>query len=181
MQSDEKLVEQYRDGDQEAIAQLVTRYAGHIYNFIRQSVRDLNRAEDLTQEVFIKVWKSIAKFDAQKSFKVWIFKIARNTIIDFLRKKRDINFSEMGDDQDVFEIPDSSPLPSEIFELKKTREAVENLLGELPEKYREVILLYYQNGLNFREISEISGEPIDTIKSRHRRALMTIKKGLAER
>jgi RNA polymerase sigma-70 factor (ECF subfamily) len=180
MLSDEKLIAAYLEGDDHSLENLIERYANHIYNFIRHYIHNLQEAEDLTQDVFIKVWKHIRKFDLSKSFKVWIFQIARNTAIDFLRKKKEISFSDMAEEDDVFETPDLEPLPSELLEKKESQKMVKEALEQMPLKYREVLTLYFQNQLNFREISEINNESIDTVKSRHRRGLLILKKRLLE-
>ena len=180
MKSDEKLIAEYLEGDESPLEILVERYAGYVFNFIHKYVRDINSAQDLTQEVFIKVWKNIRKFDPDRNFKVWIFQIARNTVFDFLRKRKEINFSQFEKEDEIYDIADSDPLPSEIFDRKNIREKVQEATQALSEKYQEVITLYYQNQLNFREIAEVTGEPIDTIKSRHRRAIALLKRSLSK-
>ena len=180
MNLDEQIIESYLNGDENAIAVLVNRYAGHIYNFVRQSVRDSEVAEDLTQEVFVKAWKNIKKFDLDKKFKPWLFQIARNAIIDYLRKKKDVSFSELEDvyDKDFDVVDDSSDIEG-LVDKKAAENKVKEAIEKIPEKYRSVISLYYQEGFNLREISEISGKPLDTVKSQHRRALQWLKKLLS--
>jgi len=177
MDSDECIIRLYLDGRKDLLEVLVKRYIDHIYNFIFRFVRDRGRAEDLTQETFIKVWKNLHKFDPERKFKTWLFQIARNTALDFLRKKKGINFSELEEEESGhFDLADEGPTPQEIFEKKETRMMVEKILDELPGKYGSVLILYYQNQLNFREIAELSNESVDTIKSRHRRAISLVKK-----
>ncbi len=113
----------------------------------------------------------LIKFNSKKSFKTWIFTIAKNTCIDWLKKKKTIPFSEFEDEigknkfNEMF--IDQRSLADRIFGIDK-----------LSPKYRLVLSLYYNDNLNFREISEILGEPLNTIKSRHRRALTILRKHL---
>jgi RNA polymerase sigma-70 factor (ECF subfamily) len=180
MDSDEQLIVSYLKGDGDSLNILIKRYSDYIYNFIYQYVKNRELAEDLTQEVFIKVWKNFKKFDPKKKFKVWLFQIARNTTIDFFRKKKEINFSELEREGEEFDIPDTGPIPSEIFEKKEIQAEVKKALEALPLIYRSTLIFYYQNQFNLREIAEIRGEPVDTIKSRYRRALVLLQKQLLE-
>ncbi len=181
MQSDEQLISSYLKGEEDSLEILIDRHVGHIFNFIRQHVGNQDSAQDLTQEVFIKIWKNIKKFDAERNFKIWMFQIARNTIIDFLRKKKNIPFSELEKyGREEFDAVDESPNPEEILDKKLSESDVAKALEKMTPQFRSVIALYYQEGFNFREISEIMDEPLDTVKSRHRRALQMLKKLLSK-
>ncbi len=181
MQSDEQLVGLYLKGEEHSLEILIGRHAGHVFNFIHQYVKNSDQAEDLTQETFVKIWKNIKKFDVKKSFRIWMFQIARNTTIDFLRKKKNINFSELEkNDGTEFDAVDESLNPEEILERKSSEEAVTGALEKISDKHRSVITLYYREGFNLREISEIMDQPLDTIKSRHRRALGELKRLLSK-
>jgi RNA polymerase sigma-70 factor (ECF subfamily) len=90
---DKKLIQQYLKGDEKSLEVLIAKYLKLIYSFVYKNVGDQASAEDITQESFIKVWKNIKKFDQKKNFKPWLFQIAKNTSIDFLRKKKSIPFS----------------------------------------------------------------------------------------
>lgn len=180
MNSDEKLVELYLQGEENVFDVLVKRYADYVFNFIRQYVGDEGISEDLTQEVFVKVWKNIGKFDVTRKFKVWLFQIARNTTIDFLRKKKNVKFSDLEEEGTAFEVTDPGELPDDLFERKELKTKVGELLNALPPRYRTVVALYYGDGLNFREIAEIEKTSENTIRSRHRRALFALKKLLRD-
>jgi RNA polymerase sigma-70 factor (ECF subfamily) len=90
---DLKLIKQYLAGDEKSLDVLVKRYLKIIYGYSYRNVGNSADAEDITQETFLKVWKNIKKFDQSKSFKSWIFTIAKNTSIDYLRKKKSVPFS----------------------------------------------------------------------------------------
>jgi RNA polymerase sigma-70 factor (ECF subfamily) len=178
--SDVQLIQAYLKGEEKAFEFLIERYFKQIYSFSFRYIGNAQDAEDITQETFIKAWRNLKKYDLGKSFKTWLFSIARNTCIDFLRKKKSIPFSlferENGENALLETLADSSPLPDEMFERKGLGESLGKAMGLLPPKYRSILFLRYNDHFTFREISEIFREPIDTIKSRHRRALILLKK-----
>jgi RNA polymerase sigma-70 factor (ECF subfamily) len=149
---------------------IMNRYLKSVYNFAFRLSGNEGEASDITQEVFIKVWKNIKKFDPDKNFKTWIFAVARNTTFDYLRKRKSIYFS---DEEDVADI---EPLPDEIFIRKELGKELENALSKIRLDFREIILLRYTEELTFEEISEIVGKPLNTVKSHHLRALNTLRK-----
>ena len=177
MQEDKELIEKHLKGDEKALEVLISKYLKPIYNFIFGYVQNQQDAEDLTQETFLKVWRNLKKFKKEKNFQSWLWTIARNTCFDFLRKKRR---SQVWYLEDLSSLPDSRSLPYEAFEKEGLKEKLEEAIKSLPFKMRQILNLYYKEGLNFREIAETLNEPLNTIKSRHRRALKEIKKLLSE-
>ena len=91
--ADEQLVRDYLNGNERAFEELIRRYLPLIYGFSRRYSGDADNACDIAQEIFVKVWKNIKKFDTSKNFRVWIFKVAKNTALDWLKKKNAIPFS----------------------------------------------------------------------------------------
>ena len=169
---------------------IINQYLKPVYNFVFRIVNDKNEVEDITAEVFVKVWKNLEKIthpnpslitgEGLPNLKPWIFTIARNTTIDYLRKRKNIVFSELGDDQKIFEesIVDVEPLPDEIFNKKELARELENALSKIRPDFREIILLHYTEELTFEQISEIIGKPLNTVKSHHLRALSALRKFL---
>jgi len=182
--SDQQLVSDYLSGDEKSLEVLFGRYLKPIYSFTYRYVGDGQDAEDVTQEAFVKVWRNLKKFDQQKSFKTWIFSIAKNTAIDFLKKKKATTFSEFeneeGENMITETLADPSPLPQELLEKAGVAQILNAAMEKLSPKYRMVLFLRYNDQFNFREIAESLGEPIHTITSRHRRALIQLKKLLTE-
>lgn len=178
--SDKQLIINYLKGDEESLEILVKRYLRPIYSFVYRFIGDNHSAEDITQEVFVKVWRNLKKFDKNKSFKTWIFSIAKNTSIDWFRKKKTVPFSNFenaeGENTLTKTLADPAPLPDELFERASVREMLTAVMKQLSLKYRMVLFLRYNDHFTFREIAEALGEPLHTIKSRHRRALIILKK-----
>ena len=179
--SDSQLVSDYLRGDELALKKLIDKYISSVYNFVYR-FGGVNDSDDITQEVFIKVWKNLKKFDPEQSFKTWLFSIARNTTIDWMRKRRNVNFSDLDNDIDSFEesIKDPGPLADELVAITQNKTVVENLLETLPVNYRTVLILYYMEDMTFKEISKVLDKSIDTVKSQHRRALIQLKQMLED-
>jgi len=183
--SDEKLIESYFKGDEKSLEILIRRYLKPIYNFIFSFVGGREEAEDITQEAFVKMWRHLKKFNSNKSFKTWLFQIAKNTAIDWLRKKKAIPISqfdnEEGENVIMETLTDPEPLPSKILEQKDLAEELAQAMEELSAKNRLVLSLYYNDHFTLQEIAEVLEEPLNTIKSRHRRALIMLRKILADK
>ncbi|HUC01871.1 MAG TPA: RNA polymerase sigma factor [Candidatus Paceibacterota bacterium] len=182
--TDAELVASFLKGDGESFAALVDRHMPMVYKFSYRYMGNADAASDVAQEVFIKVWKNIKKFDREKSFKTWILAITKNTALDAIKKKKAVPFSRIEEgenDLDAFLAPyvPAEDLPDETLQKKQDKDGLERVLGELSPSYRNVLLLRYTEHLKFREIAETLQEPIDTIKSKHRRALIQLRQLLA--
>ena len=175
---DEQLIVRSRTGDAAAFAALVHRYLRPIYGFVCRQIGDAEEAHDVTQEVFVRVWKHQKTFDVTRRFKTWIFHIAKNAAIDAIRKKRPLAFSQLGRDDEavplIDTIRDPAPLPSELFDRADLARVLTDALQKLSPTARAVLLLRYNGHFTFREIAESLGEPLDTVKSRHRRAIIAL-------
>lgn len=192
--SDKELVEKYLEGDEEALKVLIGRYLKPVFNFVyHYAGGNRQDAEEIAQDAFIKMWRSLKKFDPEKggggenAFRNWVFKIARNTAFDFLRKKYSADrqkkillFSEMGGDDEegnfLDNVPDPDPLSDEIFERAELAKDLAATINKLPLKYREVLILHYNDHVSLQEIAEISGESPNTVKSRHLRGIERLRK-----
>jgi RNA polymerase sigma-70 factor, ECF subfamily len=185
--TDEDLIKKYLSGDEPAFRELTERYLKPIYNFVYRYTRSGSSAEDITQDVFVNVWKSIKKFDQDKKFKTWVFTIAKNTSLNWVKKKKPLLFSELSnlkmedggrDDSFVDSILDPAPLPDEIFAKADLKNKLDLAMLSLDQNYQAVLFLHYNDHFTFQEISEMLGKSINTIKSQHRRGIVLLKKVL---
>jgi len=182
--NDEELISGYLAGDKKSLEILIGRYLKPIYNFVYYYIGDVPSAEDVTQDVFVRVWRKIKKFDEHKNFKTWIFSIAKNAALDFLKKKKAVPFSELeneeGESTITETVADPAPLPDELFARVDLSKLISGALAELSPIDRSVLLLHHYNQFTFEEAAETLGEPLNTVKSRYRRALIKLRKILTE-
>lgn len=178
--TDEELIQQYLNGDESAFERLVERHLTPLYGFIYRLSGNPEEATDLTQETFLKAWKNIRNFDQERSFKTWLFAIARNTVFDYLRKKKQVLFSELDTENESFEssLEDTAILPEELFAQNESQQQVEQTLLNLSPEYRSIVLLHDTDSLTFEAIAEIVGKPMNTVKSQYRRALLQMREFL---
>jgi RNA polymerase sigma-70 factor (ECF subfamily) len=166
---------------------IVDEHMRAIYNFALRMTQDPAKAEDITQETFIKAWEKRQTYQENRPMRAWLLRIAHNTAIDHLRKRRPFPFSmlpgrnEEGDDS-TFEatLTDAEPTPEEYAVLCEEKEALARALELLTPAAREVIFLYHNEEMTFDVIGQTLGESQNTVKSRYRRALLTLRKILDE-
>ncbi len=177
---DIKIIQQYISGDEKSLEILIAKYLKQIYNFVYRNVGSQADAEDITQEVFVKVWKNIRKFDQKKNFKPWVYQIAKNASIDFLRKKKTIPFSKFENENGQNMIIDTMAdhEAENLVENLSDKRVVESIMAGLPEKDRRIIDLRHNQGMSFKQISENMQEPINTVKSRYRRIIFGLRKNV---
>ncbi|WP_018590044.1 RNA polymerase sigma factor [Terrisporobacter glycolicus] len=174
-QKDEKLIKEILKGNESAMEILVKRHYDLVHSYIYRTTNDYNISYDITQEVFIKMMKNIDKYNLDSGkFKNWLLKIAVNTTKDYFKSKTYKQRSENCDIEN-YQIEDKSnviDMISKKEEAIKIKEAVENL----PKLQREAILLKYYNDLKIKEISTITGDNENTIKSRLYNGIKNLKK-----
>ena len=178
LRTDEQVVRQFIAGDESAFDELVHRYYRQVYAFLTRFVGRADAAEDLTQEIFIKVHQSVATFDTTRKFKPWLFAIAANKARDAFRasgrrvKTVSIQQGRNEEDQTLSDIlPGQEELPADEMIRREMGERVRQAVDRLPENLKEVILLAYYQQLQYKEISEILDIPLGTVKSRVHKAV----------
>ena len=186
---DIELITKARSGNQQALNFLIQRYLSDVFNLSLRYMQNSFDAEDATQETFVKLWKNLEKFSAEgrsasggdtaKLFKFWILEITKNTCLDMLKQKRIIPFSafetEDGNNPLTDNLASNDLTPLELIERSSLKNTLQRLTKRLSPVYQNILSLYYDQELNFREISEELNEPINTVKSRHRRALLILR------
>ena len=181
--SDEQLVSEVLAGRGADFEILVRRHQGAVYNFILRMLHDPEEALDLSQEVFLKVFCSLERFDPRFRFTTWIFRIASNAAIDQIRKRRpgvtvSLDAPLSDDTSCVREIAGSGPTPDQFLQARETQDHLTAALAGLPGEYRRVLLLRHQGDRRYDEISKITGLPIGTVKNRIFRAREMLRKAL---
>ena len=174
-QEEAQVIERVLAGDVNAYEQLVTQYEKSVYNLALRMVDNPEDAADMAQDAFIKAYNSLTGFRGDSKFSVWLYRIVSNVCLDFLRKQSRrpaVSLSVEDDDgEDVqLDVPNDSMSPQQMLERKLTREAVREGLKQLPEDYRQILLLRELQGLSYDEIAQTLDIGVGTVKSRIFRA-----------
>ena len=183
--SDEELLADFQAGDARAFERLLRRHRGPLFTFLLRMLGDRQRAEDLTQEAFLRLVRAAASWQPRAKFQTWLYTVARNLCVDQSRRDRfrradSLDAQTPGSDGDgpplVEAIASDGPLPDRAAESARLRPVLERALSGLPPEQREVFLLREQSGMPFKEISELLGINENTVKSRMRYALEGLRK-----
>ena len=174
---DSEVVSSFLAGEERAFEELVSRYQVRLLNFIYRTIGDRDRAEDLVQEVFIRVYRHIARFDRSKKFSTWIYTIASNLAKNELRNRSRSPLvlfqaikAKFEDEDRPLQFEDLHTRPDDLFRKRHLREMVEASVAQLPAHHREVFELRELEGKSYEEIAEITGVNLGTVKSRLNRA-----------
>ncbi|GAC1650682.1 MAG: sigma-70 family RNA polymerase sigma factor [Gemmatimonadaceae bacterium] len=174
---DSAVVSAFLGGQERAFQELVERYQTRLLNFVYRTIGDRERAEDLVQEVFIRVYRHLQRFDRSKKFSTWIYTIASNLAKNELRNRSRnplVLFQTIQkgwqDDDRPLEFEDATSRPDDLYRKRHLRELVENSVAKLPEHHRQVFVLRELEGKSYEEIAEITDCNLGTVKSRLNRA-----------
>lgn len=179
--SDEELLARFRRGETEAFGALVRRYEQELFGYLRRYLGDGNLADDVFQNTFLQLYTKIGQYEAGRPVRPWLYTIATHQAIDALRRVH--RHPAVSLDQTREEMPDGemhalldmlearTPGPVEQVHGEELRERVRNSVDRLPDFLRQVVVLAYYQGLKYREIAEILGIPVGTVKSRLHAAL----------
>lgn len=185
MLSDQALLEIYQQGDREAVSQLLERHARRVRDYVRMLVKDNDVADDLTQEVLIKVVKVLdeGRYTDKGKFQPWLLRIARNRVLDYFRAQKQVK--TVSESSAGFDILGSKNLAEPSIEdqlvSEQQAEEVRALIELLPEEQREVVKMRYYDGLSFKEIAEHTGVSINTALGRMRYALINMRQMIKEK
>lgn len=187
--SDEELVRRFNEGDAAAFDVVLRRYQRPLFNFILRSVRERDRAEELLQDVFLKVIQRSSEFQGNSKFSTWLYTIARNLCIDTSRKMvfrrhRSLDAPVHTEDAEGATLLDrvASATPEADREVigQDLQVRIAAAVDDLPEEQREVFLMRELQNMAFKDIAEVVGVPENTVKSRMRYALERLQRALAE-
>jgi RNA polymerase sigma-70 factor (ECF subfamily) len=170
--TDNELMEAVRDGRVEKLAVLFERYQTMLYNFFLRLTGNRAASEDLVQEVFMRVLKYRSGYMNEGRFNVWLFQIARNAHVDHLRKQK----ATLPIDEQFAETPGREPWPDAAYEADQEAELVRLALDRLPVQKREILVLFRFQNLKLREIAELMGCQVGTVKAQVHRALKDLSR-----
>lgn len=180
------LVERAKRGEHDAFGRLVDEYKDKIYSYVSRMLGDPSEAEDVTQEAFVRAYRSLPRFRGASSFHTWLYRIASNLAIDVVRKRKRTEIASVSLDEPLEsddgeyerEVADEGGGPEAASGTRETQIAVRRAIMELPEKLRDVMVLYELQGESYEDIAEILGVPLGTVKSRLFNARSQLKERL---
>lgn len=164
------------EGDEQAFAELMERYKRPVYHMILKMIRNTDDAEDLTIEAFAKAFKNLHKFKKDYTFSTWLFRIATNNTIDFIRKKKlntfslNTSFTDDGGESVTIDVEDRNLNPQEETIKGQKIELVRMFVSKLPPKYQRLVRLRYFDELSYDEIAKTLDAPLGTVKAQLHRA-----------
>ena len=182
-----RLVREIRGGDGDAFETLVREHQTRVYNLALRMTGNPDDALDISQETFLKAWRTLGRFRGECSLGSWLYRIASNLSIDLLRKNRRqhldkaVSLEEPGEDGRPLELPDVTGDPQALLERAEGRQAVWECLNRLPEEQKLILILRDVNGLSYEEIGETLDLELGTVKSRIFRARSRLANLLAEK
>jgi len=173
--SDYDLIQKCLEGRQEYFEELVTRYKKLIYSVVYNMLNDKDEVNDVSQEVFIRIYKNLNRYNPEFKFSTWSVRVTTNLCLDVLRKKK-------VDSTPIEEIEGmsigSADTPEAKYISKERTERIRGAIMGLPEKYRTPVILFHQNGLSYEEMAKVLGEPMTIIKNRLYRARLMLREAL---
>jgi len=156
-----------------ALRRLMERHGTPVYRYCRDALRDATLADDVQQQVFIEVYRDLPKFNGRSTLRTWLFAIARHRVLDAAKSRHRVQAHI--EPEDATSVPDLRPSPGEQLDDQRLVEALVECLDKLPEDVRNVLLLRFQQGFTFDELSEIFGEKPGTLQAKVTRALPVLR------
>lgn len=180
--SDNEVIQLVQKKNKKSYREVVRRYEKKLFAYLYRLVGNKEEAEDLLQNVFVKVYRNIESYDTQKKFSSWIYRIAHNEAVNFLKKRSKrhlISIEDVQASKDKLEITDAGKSPIDAWIGKELKKEMDEALEKLPPKYKEVLMLRYYFDKSYEEMSEILERPINTVGTllnRAKKKLMEIMK-----
>ena len=185
MDTEKELVLKAGCGDTEAFGQLVRQYERRVYNMARNMCGHDEDAFDISQDVFLRVWKGLKAFRGDAAFSTWLFRLTSNVCTDYARKKArrsevSLTFPSSGEQGEIADLPDSRYEPEQELERRDMRRAVADALDKLSLEHKTVLAMRESSGMSYAEIAESLGIEEGTVKSRIARARAQMRMFLLE-
>jgi len=176
--TDYELVLACLEGEKNSFEEIVARYKNLIYSVVLRMVSDKEEANDLAQEVFIKIYRNLEKYSDEFKFSTWTIRSATNHVIDWRRKKKaeTVNI----DDVSANLVASGGASPEDEYIAQEQSRLLRDLVADLPDIYRVPIVLYHEQGLSYQEIADITGEPLSKVKNRIFRGRKMLKESLLD-
>ncbi|NLY43700.1 MAG: sigma-70 family RNA polymerase sigma factor [Clostridiaceae bacterium] len=174
--TDYEIIRQCLKGNKDAFAEIVTRYKKLVYTIVLRMINDKEEANDVAQEVFIKLYRSLDRYDPRYKFSTWAVKITSNYCLDILRKKK----VETTSVDDMIYEPGHNDSPESAYLKLEQKKRIEEAINSLPDKYKLPIILFHQHGYSYEEICEILDEPLSIVKNRLHRARHMLREKLVD-
>lgn len=163
---DNELVELVRNKNQDYYGEIIRRYQGKLFAYLYRLIGNKEETEDLLQNVFIKTFRNLHSFDTNRKFSSWIYRIAHNEAVNFIKRrylKRFISWEDVSATKDKLEMKSMEDDPVDIWLKKETVKEVDMAINKLPMKYKQVLLLRYYSDKSYEEISDILKKPVNTV------------------
>ncbi|NLK21862.1 MAG: sigma-70 family RNA polymerase sigma factor [Epulopiscium sp.] len=173
---DYEIIQCCLQGEKEIFEELVSRYKNLVYSIILRMTNDSEEANDLAQDVFIKVYRNLDKYEPTYKFSTWIIRITTNLVIDSRRKQK---YTAVSIDDMIYE-PSTEEGPEDGYIRQEKSNEVMNALNSLPDMYKIPIILFHQQGLSYQEISDVINEPLSKVKNRIFRARRMLRDYLTQ-
>lgn len=182
--TDEELVAAVLAGDRERFGDLIERYQGRLVNYLFRLVRSADDAHDLAQEVFVKVYQVLDRYDPRYRFSTWLFRVAQNAAIDQIRRRRLRVVSLSQEDQEGegrdWDLPAPERGPYGELRNRERADAIQEAIDSLPWEYRELILLRHMGELPYEDIAQMKRMPLGTVKNKLFRGRQMLKEKLRD-
>lgn len=180
---DADLITEYLKGSETSLEKLIKRHQLQIFNFINSKVNDRDKSEDIFQDTFIKVIRTLknGSYNEEGKFLPWVMRIAHNLVIDHFRKNSRIPIIENKEEFDIFQfLSDTTPNAEVALVQEQVLKDIQNLVDELPEDQKEVLIMRLYRDMSFKEIAENTNVSINTALGRMRYAIINLRKMISD-
>jgi RNA polymerase sigma-70 factor (ECF subfamily) len=177
-----ELIASAANGDAKAFRLLVNRYLPLVYNYLFRMTQNHELSEEMAQEAFVKAYRNLKSFDRSRAFKPWLLRIATNATLSELRKQKKVVSLNAMEEEGTFQETDYQTTEDITIQLERqlSQEEVQQAMEQLPSKYRQVLLLRYQQELSYEEIAETMQTPLNTVRTWLKRGLEKLKQSVQE-